>query len=129
MYEKRKVLVLILASLHFSLSWSQQSGTSASKPPIKREVFFVLTKTSLNGACDKPQSPYACMVKNIETCRQNLPVAIDQCEKKMKSQLPAEIKSEEVRFWSTQISRCIVDDFIILAGSANLDLSKCPSRK
>lgn len=78
---------------------------------MKRDVFFVLIKASLNTACDNPQSPYACMVKNVEICRKDLPIAVDQCEEKMKTQLPAEIESEERGRWSTQVARCIVDDY------------------
>ncbi|WP_171160168.1 hypothetical protein [Usitatibacter palustris] len=93
---------------------------------MKRDVYLVLTKSSLNGACDIPNSPYACMVKDVEVCRKNLPIAIDQCEGKMKNQMPAEIKPEESRHWSTQFARCIVDDYVLLAGAANLNPGKCP---
>jgi len=129
MHTKLKVLVLVVACTFCSVSWSQTPGAPVSSPPMKRDVFFVLMKSSLNNACDNPQSPYACMVKNVETCRKNLPIAVDQCEKKMKGQLPSEIESEESRQWSTQVARCIVDDYILLAGAANLDPSKCPSRR
>lgn len=129
MHTVHKVLLLILASAYCAVSWSQTPAAPASRPPMKRDVFLVLMKSSLNNACDNPQSPYACMVRNVETCRKNLPIAVDQCEKKMKDQLPVEINSDESRQWSTQVARCIVDDYVLLAGAANLDLTKCPSRK
>ena len=119
------VMACVLASVACSVSRAQ-TDSSASKPPMKREVFLVIAKASLNGACDVPNSPYACMVKNIETCRKNLPVAVDRCEPRMKSELPVEIKSEETRKWSTHISRCIVDEYVLLAGSANLNMGGCP---
>ena len=129
MHTNFKVLLLVLASACCSVSWSQTSDAPAPRPPMKRDVFFVLAKSSLNTACDNPQSPYACMVKDIETCRKNLPIAFDQCEKKMKAQLPAEIKAEESRKCSTLVARCIVDDYILLAGAANIDIGRCPARK
>src|ERR1700693_724264 len=115
-----KALPLVLASAYFSASWPQPSEAPAARPPMKRDVFFVLMKSTMNGACDKPQSPYACMVNNIEVCRKNLPIAFEQCEKKMKPQLPEEIKTDESRQWSTLMARCIVDDYILLAGAANI---------
>jgi hypothetical protein len=127
-YKNARVLLFIGASSCFSIPWAQTPGAPASRSPISRDVFLTLIKSSLNNACEDPQSPYACMVKSPDTCRRNLPVAIDRCERKMKDQLPAEIKPEETRQSSTQVARCIVDDYILLAGSANLDPNKCPRR-
>jgi hypothetical protein len=121
---KAKALASVCLLVASSISWAQ-TGTPPAKPPIKRDVFLVLTKSSLNGACELPDSPYACMVKNVDTCRRNLPIAIERCEGKMKSQLPAEIKSEETRQWSTVVARCIVDEYVLSVGAADLEPAKC----
>jgi hypothetical protein len=129
MHRNLKAGVLVLASAYCAVSWSQTPDAPAPKPPMNRDVFLVLVKSSMNSACDNPQSPYACMTKDIEVCRKKLPIALDQCEKKMKAQLPEEIKSEERRQWSNLVARCLLDDYIVLAGAANIDITKCSSRK
>ena len=125
----RQSLLLVLASAYCSVSWSQTPDALAPQPPMKRDVFLVLVKSSMNSACDNPQSPYACMAKNIDVCRAKLPIAVDQCDKKMRTQLPEELKSEERRQWSNLVARCIVDDYILLAGAENIDMTRCSSRK
>ena len=124
-----KAGLLVLASSYCCVAWSQSPGAPAPQPPMKRDVYLVLVKSSMSSACDNPQSPYVCMTKNIEVCRKKLPIALDQCEKKMRTQLPEEIKAEERRQWSNLVARCILDDYILLAGAANIDITRCSSRK
>jgi hypothetical protein len=124
---KLHALACICIGIACTASWAQ-SPPQPAKPPIKRDVFLVLMKSSMNSACDVPNSPYACMVRTVELCRRNLPVAVDQCEGKMKDQLPVEIPSDETRQWSSKIARCIVDEYVLLVGAANLTPQNCPPR-
>ena len=102
------------------------ASTPGTGPAIKRDAFLALLKGSITAECERPQSPFACMVRNPEVCRKTLPAAMDQCEKSMKNQLPAELRSrEEGKHWGMQLGTCVGNQYLVMAGSANLDIAKC----
>ena len=103
---------------------------SAGKPSgsMSRDAFLNSVGASLKDACDNPQSPYACMAKTPELCRQNVPIAVNRCRASLRGELPETIMSEERRKRSDQAARCIVDNYIDQLGEANIDISKCPQR-
>ena len=57
-----------------------------------------------------------------------MPVAIDECHKKLVKELPEQIAPGVRRQWSQHVSRCIVDTYVVLAGAENLDPARCQKR-
>jgi hypothetical protein len=100
---------------------------SASKPngSMSRDQFINAFGTSLNKMCDNPQSPYACIAKTPELCRQNLPLALDRCRVSLSAEMPETILAEERRKRSEQAAHCVVDNYLDLLGEENSDMSKC----
>ncbi len=122
--------LLALWLLHCSNpAFAQATPAPKERPPMKREALLTLTKSALINSCDNPVSPPACMAKTAEICHTYLPIALDQCATQIGAQMPSEIKTGETRQWSSQLGRCIVNNFLVLAGANNIDMRKCPARK
>jgi hypothetical protein len=115
--------------VYSGLALPQGTPDQKPRPPIKRDVWLVLIRNSLTNSCENPTAPPACLAKTQDICRKHLPAAFDQCEKTLKGQMPTEIKADETRQWSSQIGKCTVDNFILLAGASGIDMTKCPARK
>lgn len=108
---------------------AQSAPEPQVQQPIRRDVWMMLIKSALANSCDNPILPPACLAKTQDICRKYLPVAFERCERTLSGRMPVEIKPDEARQWSGQLSRCVVNNFVMLAGAGGLDMTKCPTRK
>ena len=102
-----------------------RAGAISSRWPdgltLKRDAFLAFAKTTMKDVCEKPQSPFARMSTSMVACRRTLTPAIAQCEKTMRTKLPAEIGKHDGEHWSVQVAQCVVGNFILLAAPGDLN--------
>jgi hypothetical protein len=93
---------------------------------LTRDAFFAVMNGTVNAECDNPKSKFTCMAKTPDVCRKTMPLAAAYCEKTMKGQMPEQITSkEEGQHWGMQLGQCVGNQFLVIAGSANLDARGC----
>ena len=125
----KKRLYCLIVALSFPLVSCTDAPTkkeSSSKKAIPRDTFLMLLSSAFNNSCDEPKSPFACMVKTVDVCKKNLPVAVDECINNIRPQLPEEIDNErDDSVEKDQFATCVVSKFVALSGSKSLDMYKC----